>query len=365
MNKIPVLLGTQNAHEICVGTHCLDQFLEELNSFKLGKNILILTHPSIQKLYGDHLRNLLAARYRCELMTVPEGESSKGFTTLHSILDTLLEYHFERNDTLISLGGGVIGDLGGFAASIYLRGINFIQCPTTLLAQVDAAIGGKTGINHSKGKNLIGSFYQPRMTFIDTAMLSTLPQAELLSGLAEVVKYGVIMNPDLFNYLEERATRFSQLSPENHPEEWTHIIEESCKNKADVVSKDAKESQLRAILNFGHTIGHAIEAVTDYGSYSHGQAVAIGMKAALQISVQLNLIPEKKAQRVQHLLEKLGFQLFVRNISKEDLKKPIKLDKKVKNGKVRFILATDIGKVVITDDVPDRVLDSALESILS
>lgn len=365
MSKIiHVLKDSPQSYPIVIGNDNFQEIPTYLKTFNVGKKVLILTHPSLVSLYGESLHHILCKDMNAIIFTVPEGESSKSFSNVQGILDCLLDHHFERNDTLIALGGGVVGDLGGFAASIYLRGINFIQCPTTLLAQVDAAIGGKTGINHPKGKNLIGSFYQPRMTFINLSVLQTLPKFELLSGLAEVVKYGVIMNPELFSYLETNVTTFSSLSVSQETlSYWQHIVYESCNNKATVVSKDEKESSLRAILNYGHTIGHAIEAVAGYSTYSHGQAIAIGMNASLVISLDLNLISKIDASKIRTLLTNLGFELTVPALSRDALHNALRLDKKVKNGRIQFILATRIGEVIISTDVSEDILNHSLNEI--
>ena len=363
---ITVLKDTPREYPIVIGNDNFQDIYDYLKQFKVGSNVLILTHPSLLPLFGTHLKQQLEQHLNCIIFTVPEGERSKSFTNVQAILDCLLDNHFERNDTLIALGGGVIGDLGGFTASIYLRGINFIQCPTTLLSQVDAAIGGKTGINHPKGKNLIGSFYQPRMTFINLSVLNTLPKPELLSGLAEVAKYGVIMNPSLFSYLETHISVFSSLTvTQDTLEQWNTIVSESCKNKATIVSKDEKESSLRAILNYGHTIGHAIEAVAGYSTYTHGQAIAIGMSASLSISLSLNLISKSDATRIRTLLINLGFELTIPSLSRDALNNALRLDKKVKDGKIQFILATGVGNVIISTDVTDDMLQQSLDDISS
>jgi 3-dehydroquinate synthase len=365
IEKVTVLENDPRSYPIVIGEDNYLEITSYLKEFGIGKKILVLTHPSINALYGCSLLKILKNTFDCFVLEVPEGEKSKSFSVVETVLNTLLENYFERNDTLISLGGGVIGDLGGFAASIYLRGINFIQCPTTLLSQVDAAIGGKTGINHEKGKNLIGSFYQPRMTFINIATLNTLPKNELLSGLAEVVKYGVIVNKPLFNYISRFVKTFSELTPSSKTQAWQHIIVESCKNKATIVSEDEKESDVRAILNFGHTIGHAIEALSSFSKYSHGECVAIGMKAALNISLSLDLISSNDVNEILTLLTALGFGLSVKGVTLEQIKSKLLLDKKVKNGKVRFVLATGIGAVIVSDKISDSILDSSIRTILA
>jgi 3-dehydroquinate synthase len=276
----------------------------------------------------------------------------------------LLNRKFERRDTLIALGGGVVGDLTGFLAASYLRGINFIQVPTTLLAQVDASIGGKTGVNHEMGKNLIGAFYQPKCVYIDTKTLESLPKREFRSGMAEVIKYGVIRNPKLFTLLEDNVEVLKSFDVNQRSDLWRTIITESCKDKAYVVAKDEKESNLRAILNFGHTIGHGIEADAKYTGYLHGECVAFGMISAAYIAVQMKMCSQDVLNRITNLIEAYGFDTVAKGNNIEKILDIMKLDKKVKDGKMRFILPTQIGEVVIRDDLSESLVRSAIQEVL-
>ena len=300
--------------------------------------------------------------YEVSSCTLPAGERYKTLKSIQKIYDVALEQRLERSSTMVALGGGVIGDMTGFAAASWLRGINFVQVPTSLLAMVDASIGGKTGVNHPQGKNLIGAFHQPRFVLIDPFVLKTLPPRELRAGMAEVIKYGIIWDAELFAKLEE-SKRLDQ---------WRYLDEDllgtilsrSCQAKADVVSKDEKEAGLRAILNYGHTIGHAVESLTGYKLVNHGEAVAIGMVAAGQIAVKLQLWQQDKAQRQDALIKKAGLPTQLPGgLDIEAIIDTLQTDKKVKDGKVRFILPTQIGQVTVTDQVPRDVIAQVLKQI--
>lgn len=351
--KVPIYVGNQ-LHK------ALPQFCVKAG---LKNKFVIVTHPELKAYAEDLLNALTEAGFRPYIFTIPTGESSKSLETLSHILDYLLSLKLERQDTLIALGGGIVGDLTGFAASIYMRGINLIQIPTSLLAQVDAAIGGKTGINHTQGKNLIGSFYHPQFVLIDPTYLKTLPKREILCGLAEIVKYGVIQDKALFLYIEENQEQIKDIAPETHPEIWRHLIERSVANKALVVSQDAKESHLRKILNFGHTIGHAIETVYSY-AYLHGEAVSIGMYAASSMAFELGLLPLDDFNRITTLLKNLGFHLFISTASVDLLEEAMTLDKKIKNGNVQFILPTSVGNVIIQEEISMDMVKKTLRKLM-
>jgi 3-dehydroquinate synthase len=278
------------------------------------------------------------------MISVPDGERAKTLKWASRLYDRLLTAKIERGSTLIALGGGVVGDLTGFVASTYLRGVGFVQIPTTLVAQVDASIGGKTGVNHPKGKNLIGTFYQPRLVFIDVATLRTLPKRELIGGMAEVVKYGVIADPVLFEFVEQHASELLNYDMKA----LEHIVARSARIKAGVVSKDERESGLRRILNYGHTLGHAIEAVTGYGRIHHGEAVAIGMQFAARLSVRLGCCNDEVARRQRQLLNRLKLQTELHQpASVRALLSAMTLDKKIRKGRVHFILPKSIGQVIV------------------
>lgn len=326
-----------------------------------GDTVVIITHPDINSLYGDIAKQAcLDAGYSVKILEVPCGESSKSMDVVCHLLDQCLAFKLERRDAVIALGGGVIGDLAGFVAAIYLRGIHLIQVPTTLLSQVDSSIGGKTGVNHDMGKNLIGSFYQPTLTLIDPNLLTTLPDREIRCGLAEVIKYGIIMNADLFHYIVDHESSLTFPSYTTNATVWEHIIRQSCDNKSSVVSQDERESGLREILNFGHTIGHAIEAAFNYKRYNHGEAIAIGMIAEALLAQKLGLCDTKTVTLIINLFNQLNFETTLKPIDSDDLIDIMYTDKKVRNKQLRFVLPTQIGQVT-TVSVSD--LD-AIQSVL-
>ncbi|MGF1603442.1 MAG: 3-dehydroquinate synthase [Thermosynechococcaceae cyanobacterium] len=365
---IPVPLP-QQAYSVAIASSLRDigSLLTDPNiqTQTLGQKILVVSNPQIWKHYGPTVvDSLIQAGFTVNHCILPAGERYKTPKSVQKIYDCALAHRLERSSTIVALGGGVIGDMTGFAAATWLRGINVVQIPTSLLAMVDAAIGGKTGVNHPQGKNLIGAFHQPRLVLVDPTTLATLPAREFRAGMAEVIKYGVIWDKALFLDLE-RAPRLDQrryLSPEL----LTKILQQSCQAKAQVVSQDEKEGGLRAILNYGHTIGHAIESLTHYRTFKHGEAVALGMIAAGQIAVELNLWSANEMARQQQLIIKSGLPTQLPAdfpISKvADL---LLTDKKVKEGRVRFILPTKIGAVTITDQVPEDAISAALTPMLS
>lgn len=353
----------QNPYQIAIASNCLSQLGQEISLLNLGKKVLLVSNPTIFPYYGEIVLNSLkTAGFDLYTHLLPDGEVYKTLDSISQVYDTALENRLERSDTMIALGGGVIGDMTGFAAATWLRGIQFIQVPTSLLAMVDAAIGGKTGVNHPHGKNLIGAFHQPKLVFIDPQVLKTLPVREFRAGMAEVIKYGVIWDRDLFTKLEnaDHLDKFDSISEEL----LQTIITRSCQAKADVVSQDEKESGLRAILNYGHTIGHAIESLTGYTEILHGEGVAIGMVAAGRIAVKLGMWSEIEAKRQDILIEKAGLPIKIPNqVNTEAIIESLQLDKKVKGGKVRFILPLEIGKVTITDQVSFNLIKEVIEEL--
>ena len=284
---------------------------------------------------------------------MPEGEEHKNLKSLSTIYDQLISARFDRHSCLMALGGGVIGDLAGFAAATFLRGIPFVQVPTTLLAQVDSSVGGKTGVNHQEGKNLIGAFYQPRLVLIDVKVLHTLPRRELLAGLAEVIKYGIIEDPRFFELLEKKLERILALDTELLLE----AIATSCTIKSKVVEKDEREEDYRSVLNFGHTIGHALESLTGYEKYLHGEAIAIGMAQAASISVHQGICDNESLQRIHRLITKTGLPTELpSNIQPKELAEKMELDKKSEGGKVKFVLCAGIGKTCFHWLSPEEIL---------
>ncbi|MDJ0732148.1 MAG: 3-dehydroquinate synthase [Crocosphaera sp.] len=350
-------------YNIVISPNSLEYLGEHLTSLHLGQKILVISNPEIFKNYGETVINSLnKAGFKVFYHLIPAGETYKTLESISDVYDIALKHRLERSSTLLALGGGVVGDMTGFAAATWLRGINFVQVPTSLLAMVDASIGGKTGVNHPQGKNLIGAFYQPRLVFIDPMVLKTLPIREFRAGMAEVIKYGVIWNQGLFEQLE---TEKSLDSLDNlNLEIIQEIITKSCQAKVDVVSQDEKEAGLRAILNYGHTIGHAIESLTGYSQINHGEAVAIGMVAAGKIAVKLGMWSEEKTQRQEKLIKKASLPVTVdNNLKSQEIVESLQLDKKVKAGKVRFILPTDIGQVDIRESIAPEVITTVLEEI--
>ena len=342
-DRVRVALGDRG-YDIVVEEGLLDRVGEQLAAFGMGPAAVVVTNPAVRRLYAVRLlRSLKAAGLQPAVVTVPDGEEAKSLRALWGILDELVKKRCERTTWLLALGGGVIGDLAGFAASVYLRGIPFVQVPTTLVAQVDASIGGKTGVNHPRGKNLIGAFYQPRAVLIDPEVLRTLPNREFRGGLAEVIKYGVIQDADFFEFLErdmDRVLAFNMAVLHR-------VIGTSCRIKAQVVTEDEREGDRRRILNFGHTVGHALETVTRYRRYTHGEAVAIGMVMAARLAGRLAIAPESVEKRLRALLKRAGLPCDLPRSSPGSLLRVMRQDKKVKRGEIHFVLPYEIGRVVV------------------
>jgi 3-dehydroquinate synthase len=345
---IPVQLP-QQSYAIEITSGGLTQLGDRLKALNIGKKVLLVSNPVIFRHYGQTaLDSLAAAGFETCYHILPAGERYKTINSIQKLYDTALEHHLERSSTFVALGGGVIGDMTGFAAATWLRGVSVVQVPTSLLAMVDAAIGGKTGVNHPRGKNLIGAFHQPKLVLIDPQVLKTLPAREFRAGMAEVIKYGVIWDRALFEQLEAapRLDSLRYLSDEL----LSAILRRSCQAKADVVSKDEKEAGLRAILNYGHTIGHAVESLTGYRLVNHGEAVGIGMVAAGNLAVNLQLWSESEAERQNALIAKVGLPTHIPSMVAIDaILNALQSDKKVQAGKVRFILPEAIGRVMISD----------------
>ncbi|MFH1542540.1 MAG: 3-dehydroquinate synthase [bacterium] len=365
MDRINVNLK-EKSYSIVVGSGFLDQLGFLLAQKQFGKEVFVITDAKVRELHGEALLSGLSS-LDPKIIEIPRGEQFKNVAEAMKIIDKLVDFSAHRDSVLIAFGGGVIGDIAGFVAATYMRGINYIQVPTTLLAQVDASIGGKTGVNHPKGKNLIGAFYQPKLVYIDIKTLTTLPERELQTGLAEVVKYGVIADADFFKFLEANAHHLNTnafKAPDTLRaalKVWQTIVKESAQVKAKVVEKDEKEAVYRMILNFGHTIGHALETNTGYQTYNHGEAVAVGMVAAAKISSELNMLDQNAVERITELLQKLCLPTKIEKVSCSDVLTAIGLDKKVREGKLHFVLPDKIGHVVIKDDVPREVIEKVLE----
>lgn len=328
--------------------------------------IFIITDESVGPLYLPPLKESCeAAGIHADALTLPAGEGTKTFASLQHVVETMLAAKVERSTTVVALGGGVIGDLAGFAAAITLRGMDFIQVPTTLLAQVDSSVGGKTGINTAQGKNLAGRFHQPKAVLADTTAISTLPERERLAGYAEVCKYGLLGDPDFWAWLEANGQRVLA----NESDALAYAVEESCKAKARVVIEDERESGIRALLNLGHTFAHAFEAELGYtGKLLHGEAVGLGMVLAFDLSVRLGLCPPQDAAQVRAHLSSVGLPVTARGLGKLDagvLLGHMAQDKKVKDGAITFVLVRGIGKAFLTQDVPLEEVTSVLQAALA
>lgn len=323
-----------------------------------GTKVAIVSNDTVAPLYLQKLKDQLAEFEVLEII-LPDGEKYKNLEYLNKIFDALLEARCNRDVTLVALGGGVIGDMTGFAAACYQRGVDFIQVPTTLLSQVDSSVGGKTGVNHAQGKNMIGAFYQPKAVFIDTDTLDTLPDNELSAGLAEVIKYGLIVDAKFFSWLEKNIDKLVA----RDKTALEHAILSSCRAKADVVAEDERESGVRALLNLGHTFGHAIETGMGYGEWLHGEAVAAGMVMAADLSVRMGLIDDADLERVKSLVT--AARLPVKGPDSLNVDRYIELmsvDKKVKHGKMHFVLLNRIGKAMVTDAVTEEQLRRTLSA---
>jgi 3-dehydroquinate synthase len=347
----------ERSYPIYIGKGLLSQ-IQLIESHLKQKHVAIVTNTTVAPLYLDRLINFLH-QHKIKVFSIilPDGETYKNQDSLNLIYDALLKEKCERNTTLIALGGGVIGDITGYAAATYLRGIPFIQIPTTLLSQVDSSVGGKTGINHSLGKNMIGAFYQPQCVIADIESLKTLPQREFSAGMAEVIKYGLIRDYDFFEWLEKNIDGLMQQDASLLME----AIERSCQNKADVVEMDEREAGVRATLNLGHTFGHAIENAMGYGAWLHGEAVAMGIMMAAHLSKLMQWLTDDEYHRIFNLLQKVNLPIDPPIISLERYLALMGMDKKVVNGKIRLVLQKGIGDSVITSDYDEKYLRATLQ----
>ncbi len=368
-STISVNLPTQS-YPITIAPGILDFLGEKMQALTnpplgSGSNVLLVSNSTVFKLYGQRaIASLEKAGFKPNLCILPDGEQYKNFDSVLKIYKAALKSRLERSSTLIALGGGVIGDITGFAAATWLRGVNFVQVPTSLLAMVDASIGGKTGINYYQGKNLIGAFYQPRLVLVDPKVLQTLPWNEFRSALAEIIKYGVVWDAEVFRCLEESSNLKTLLDVRSHI--LFFLLSRSCQAKANIVAQDEKETGLRALLNYGHTIGHALESLTQYRYFSHGEAVAIGMLAAGEIAVFLNLWSRQEAQRQSTVIEKAELSNCIpSNLEIDKIMEVLSWDKKVQNGKVRFVLPTKIGSAYIREQVPPKLVNQILLKLKS
>ncbi len=365
MQRLHVELGTRS-YPILIGPGLLgrqDLFAEHISRAGASRggrptsDFLLVTNTTVGPLYAERVHAVLPGRRVVEVV-LPDGEQHKTLTNVSSILDVLVANRYPRDACVLALGGGVVGDIAGFAAACYQRGIDFVQLPTTLLAQVDSSVGGKTGVNHPGGKNLIGAFHQPRAVLADTETLATLPLRELRAGLAEVIKCALIEDESFFAWLEERIEALLA----RDPEALGHAIRRSCEIKAAIVARDERESGDRALLNLGHTFGHAIEAVQQYRGVLHGEAVAAGLAMAATFSARAGLMGEPDAARVRALLVRAGLPIEAQDVSGKAALEAMRIDKKVQSGRMRFVLLRGIGRSFVTADYPEEALATTLDT---
>jgi 3-dehydroquinate synthase len=360
------------AYDIAIGPGLIDKVGELSSKLLAAPRVVIVTDDTVAPLYGQRLAgSFKKAGVDTQTVVVPAGENSKTFDSFGALMNELLDRRPDRKTTLVALGGGVVGDLTGFAAAVLLRGVDFIQVPTTLLAQVDSSVGGKTGINTRHGKNLVGAFYQPRLVVADTNVLDTLPKRELLAGYAEVAKYGLIDDPAFWDWCEQNGAAVLAGDADRR----TYAIEQSCRAKARIVAADERETtDLRALLNLGHTFGHALEAETGFGpDLLHGEAVGAGMAMAFDLSAQLGLCPPTDAERVRRHLGEVGLPVRLRAIGGDNrrtwnaakLVEHMRGDKKAEAGRLTFVLARGIGKAFVTREVDERALGTLLDQAIA
>jgi 3-dehydroquinate synthase len=353
VHTIQVDLGAAS-YPITIGSGLLaDRAL--LESQIPGRDLLVVTNTTVGKLYLAKLKGSFSQRRIAECI-LPDGEQHKTLQTAGWVFDALVANKMNRDSTVLALGGGVIGDIAGFVAAAYQRGIGYVQFPTTLLAQVDSSVGGKTGVNQSGGKNLIGAFYQPRAVIADTDVLATLPDRELKSGLAEVIKHGCVWDPMLFSWLERELAKLLA----RDAEALAYAIGRSCEIKATIVARDERENDLRAILNFGHTFGHAIEAATNYEKYLHGEAVSLGMLIAADLSHRMGLIDTPVIERLRDILVRTGLPTEAPLIGASKAQQLMQMDKKVMAGSIRLVLLEKLGRAIVTDRYPKAALEATL-----
>ena len=355
MKSVKVELGDRS-YPIYIGANILQQTLSEItNSYQ---QLLVVSNTTIEKIYMDKTINAIQSANNIKQVILDDGEKHKTLDSLNMIFDVLLKEKFNRSCCLVALGGGVVGDITGFAAASYQRGVDFIQLPTTLLAQVDSSVGGKTAVNHRLGKNMIGAFHQPKAVIADIEVLQTLPERELAAGLAEVIKYGLIRDKEFYIWLQDNIDKLISLDEESV----AYAIERSCVNKAEVVAEDERESGIRAILNLGHTFGHAIETAMDYKGLLHGEAVACGMLMAAHMSMLMGNVSREEVNSLEKLLLKTNLPVEVpKGINRETMLNNMRVDKKNINDCIRLVLLKKIGQAFVTTDYKQTDLDSTID----
>ncbi len=356
MKTLTVDLGDRR-YPIYIGQNLLSN-ASLLQSHIVGSEVLVVSNETVAPLYLEPVLQSLAGK-NVKQVILPDGECYKNLEVLNQIFDALLEAHFSRKVTLIALGGGVVGDMTGFAAACYQRGVAFIQIPTTLLSQVDSSVGGKTGVNHPMGKNMIGAFHQPQCVIADTDTLSTLDERQLSSGVAEVIKYGLINDRPLFSWLEKNIEKLLACDPET----LAYAIECSCTNKAKIVAADEREGGVRALLNLGHTFGHAIETGMGYGAWLHGEAVAVGMLMAADLSMRMGWVTAADVHQIDNLLDRAGLPTRAPlEMTKQHFLSLMSVDKKVEDGHLRLVLMQSLGDSVISSDFSYERLEETLDA---
>ena len=359
MQTLTVALD-ERSYPIHIGAGLLGR-AESIRPYIAGEQVMLVSNETVAPLYLERAKAALTG-LRHEAVILPDGEQYKTLDVLNRVFDALLRRRFDRRCTLVALGGGVIGDMAGFAAACYQRGVAFIQIPTTLLAQVDSSVGGKTGVNHPLGKNMIGAFYQPRGVIADTETLNTLPDRELNAGIAEVIKYGLIQDLPFLEWLESHMEALTN----RDPEALAYAIERCCRNKAEIVAQDERESGIRALLNLGHTFGHAIETGLGYGVWLHGEAVAAGIRMAADMSVRLGWLTPSQAARVIALLRRARLPVQApAELTSDDFLELMAVDKKTRGGRLRLVLLKALGEGVLVDNVDVSLLRSTLDECLS
>ena len=347
----------ERSYDIWIGENWLPRLGELLHAFPHTSRAILITDDNVNRLWSQQIKQILSrAGLQFETAVIPGGEMCKNLATVTQLYEQMINAGVDRKSTVLALGGGIVGDIAGFVAATYMRGLPYIQIPTTLLAQVDSSVGGKTGVNLPQGKNLVGAFYQPNLVFIDTVFLTTLPEREFLTGLAEVIKYGIIWDRDLFDYLEENQSRIKARDSEC----MLHIISRCCAIKAEIVGQDETESGVRTLLNLGHTYGHAFEALTNY-KFTHGEAIGIGIICAAQLAHDLGLLPASDMKRIVSLIHNYGLPITYGNLDSRDIMVQMHKDKKSIGGKMQLILPVALGQSQLFNDVDESQAAAVLD----
>jgi len=361
MRTVRVNLG-QRSYNIHIGEGLLGRIGSFLKGRGYSNKVLLVSNPTVSGLYEDMVRESLnTSGFETVRGIIGDGEQFKNLATVSQLYDLALEAQLDRHCPVVALGGGVVGDVAGFVAATYLRGVPFIQVPTTLMAQVDSSVGGKVGVNHPKGKNIIGAFYQPQLVLADVATLQTLPARQIAAGLAEVIKYGAIKDENFFTWLENNMSKLLL----GNKDVMIQAVEVSCRIKANVVEEDERENGLRAILNFGHTIGHALETLTEYRTFTHGEAIAIGMVAASNLAQLEGLLAPVDCQRIVNLIRSAGLPVEIpAGFAVEQIMENLKHDKKIKNGRLTLVLLERIGQYCLRRDIPEEDIKKVVAGLI-